>query len=96
MYRVPSQVQTRNKHGHGKFFRLRLLIANNEQIGSYIDGMDKEALQIRSESFRLSWYLRGGATYEDVMNMSVQERKLISELAKENIETTKKSNLPWF
>jgi hypothetical protein len=58
--------------------------------------MDKEALQIRSESFRLSWYLRGGATYEDVMNMSVQERRLISELAKENIETTKKSNLPWF
>jgi alpha-L-arabinofuranosidase len=93
---MPSPVQARNEHGHGKFFRLRLLIASNEQIGSYIDSMDKEALQIRSESFRLAWYLRGGATYEDVMNMSMQERKLISELAKENIETTKKSNLPWF
>ena len=96
MYRMPSQVQTRAKHGHGKFFRLRLLIASHEQISSYIDSMDKEAQQIKSESFRLAWYLRGGASYEDVMNMSVQERKLISELAKENIETTKKSNLPWF
>jgi hypothetical protein len=58
--------------------------------------MDKEAEGIKAESFRLAWYMRGGATYEDVMNMSMQERKLISELAKENIETTKKSNLPWF
>jgi hypothetical protein len=44
----------------------------------------------------LAWHLRGGGTYEDVMNMSPQERRLVSELAKENIETTKKSNLPWF
>jgi hypothetical protein len=58
--------------------------------------MDKEAESIRAESFRLAWYLRGGASYEDIMNMSVQERKLINDLAKENIETTKKSNLPWF
>jgi hypothetical protein len=44
----------------------------------------------------LAWYLRGGATYEDVMNMSMQERRLIAELSKENMETTKKSNLPFF
>ena len=58
--------------------------------------MDKEAESIRAESFRLAWYLRGGASYEDIMNMSVQERKLINYLVKENTETTKKSNLPWF
>jgi hypothetical protein len=40
--------------------------------------------------------MRGGATYNDVMQMSPTERKLVSELAKENIETTKKSNLPYF
>ena len=96
MYRVQSPVHAGNKHGHVKFFRLRLLVANSEQISSYIDSMDQEAEGIRAESFRLAWYLRGGASYEDIMNMSVQERKLISELAKENIETTKKSNLPWF
>jgi hypothetical protein len=58
--------------------------------------LDKEADQIRAESLRLAWHLRGGGTYEDVMNMSPQERRLVSELAKDNIETTKKSNLPWF
>jgi len=61
-----------------------------------VDNLDQEAEQIRSESLRLAWYMRGGATYNDVMQMSSSERKLINELAKENIETTKKSNLPYF
>ena len=72
------------------------LAATREQVSSYVDSLDKEADQIRAESLRLAWHLRGGGTYEDVMNMSPQERRLVSELAKENIETTKKSNLPWF
>ena len=93
---MSAQVPTRNKHGHDKFFRNRLLAATREQVSSYVDSLDKEADQIRAESFRLAWHLRGGGTYEDVMNMSPQERRLVSELAKENIETTKKSNLPWF
>ena len=93
---MPSQISTRNKFGHVQFFRRRLLIADYEQISSYVDSLDKEAESIRAESFRLAWYLRGGATYNDVMNMSSQERRLISDLGKENIETTKKSNLPYF
>jgi hypothetical protein len=40
--------------------------------------------------------MRGGASYNDVLQMSSQERQLISAIAKENIETTKKSNLPYF
>lgn len=40
--------------------------------------------------------MRGGGTYEDVMNMSYQERTLIAELIKSNLETTKTSKLPFF
>ena len=40
--------------------------------------------------------MRGGVTYDQVMNMSHAEREMINSLAKENIETTKKTNLPWF
>lgn len=40
--------------------------------------------------------MRGGATYEDVMQMSYHERKLISDLIKDNLETTKTSKLPFF
>lgn len=45
---------------------------------------------------KLAWYMRGGITYDQVLMLSVAEREIISELAKENIETTKKSGLPWF
>lgn len=58
--------------------------------------MEREADQIRQENLKLTWYMRGGVTYDQVMNMSVKERTMISELAKENLETTKKSNLPFF
>ena len=40
--------------------------------------------------------MRGGVTYDQVMNMSATERQMINALAKDNIETTKKSGLPWF
>ena len=61
-----------------------------------VDRMEKEADQIRHENLKLIWYMRGGVTYEQVMNMSSKERAIISEIAKDNLETTKKSNLPFF
>lgn len=58
--------------------------------------MDQEADELRKQGLKMSWYMRGGATYEDVMNMSYQERKMVNELIKENLETTKSSKLPFF
>lgn len=58
--------------------------------------MDKEAAGIRQEALKLSWYMRGGITYEQVLQLSYQERSYISDLIKDNLETTKKTNLPFF
>lgn len=40
--------------------------------------------------------MRGGVTYDEAMQMSANERKLINDIVKENLETTKKSGLPFF
>lgn len=61
-----------------------------------IDSMEKEANSIREEGFKLAWHMRGGITYEQVLQLSNNERRMIAELAKDNIETTKKTNLPFF
>lgn len=61
-----------------------------------VENMDQEAAAIKQNCIKLSWYMRGGITYEQTLMLSPQERNMISELAKENIETTKKSGLPWF
>lgn len=58
--------------------------------------MDQEALSIRQQSLKMSWYMRGGATYNDIMQMSFEERTYISQLIKDNLETTKNSKLPFF
>ena len=65
-------------------------------IARYVDGMDQEVKKIRANNLRLAWYMRGGITYDQVMQLSYTERQLISDLAKDNIETTKKTKLPWF
>ena len=61
-----------------------------------IDRMDKEADSIRQQSIKMAWYMRGGLTYDQAMALSNDERKLISEIIKDNLETTKKSKLPFF
>jgi len=40
--------------------------------------------------------MRGGVSYEDVLNMSMEERIYINNLVKENLELTKKTQLPFF
>jgi hypothetical protein len=61
-----------------------------------IDAMDKETHNIRLDVLKLCWYMRGGVTYEEAMQMSEADRKIINEIVKDNLETTKKSGLPFF
>jgi hypothetical protein len=58
--------------------------------------MDKEINDIRSEALRLAWYMRGGLPYDQAMRISVSERKIIGKIIEDNMETTKKSGLPFF
>lgn len=79
-----------------RFFRLRLLTAGPEAVQKYIDSLEKEVEGIRKSALTMAWYMRGGATYEDVLNMSSVERKQINELIEEHMDITKKTQLPFF
>lgn len=59
------------------------------------ENLDKEARSIKKDCLKLSWYMRG-LSYNEVMNMSWEEREIIGEIVEENLETTKKSGLPFF
>ena len=93
---MPTCISTTVHIGYSDFFRQRLLTADPEQIANIIESMEQEAKSIREESFKLAWHMRGGITYEQVLQLSSSERSMIAELAKENLETTKKTNLPFF
>lgn len=96
MSQLQSQTRTDSYLGPSRFFRRRLLSQSTEEISAMIDRMEEEANDVRANCFKMSWHMRGGSTYEDVMNMSYQERTLIAELIKSNLETTQKSKLNFF
>jgi hypothetical protein len=58
--------------------------------------MEKESNSIRQEALQLAWYMRGGLNYDQALQLSVSERRIINEIVKGNLETTKKSGLPFF
>jgi hypothetical protein len=58
--------------------------------------MEKETKEIKEEALRLCWNMRGGLNYDQAMMLSASERETISGIIKDNLETTKKSGLPYF
>lgn len=75
---------------------MRLLSLDSEGLKKLLDQMEKECEDIKKNALKMSWYMRGGATYNDIMNMSIMERQAISKIIDDNLETTKKSQLPFF
>ena len=69
---------------------------DSDAIVAMVDQMEKDTNSIRQEALKITWYMRGGISYESAMNLSTAERNLINEIIKENLETTKKSGLPFF
>jgi len=75
---------------------MTLLIASPEAAKKYIDNLDAEVQGIRKNAITMAWNMRGGATYEDILNMSLQERQEIIKLIEEHMDITKKTELPYF
>ena len=69
---------------------------DSDAIGKLLEQMDKEIINIRQEAMHMAWYMRGGLSYEQALQLSQTEREIVSNLIKENMETTKKSGLPFF
>jgi hypothetical protein len=65
------------------------------EILQLADEMDKDAKAIKKEVLKMCWYMRG-LSYSEGMNLSYDEREIVGEIIKENLETTKKSGMPFF
>lgn len=94
--RLWQRIRTALYTGYVKFFRIRLLTLPPDEIASLVDSYEKDVKTIKTESLKMTWFMRGGVTYNEVMQMSSDERSAINQIIKENLETTKKSKLPFF
>jgi len=58
--------------------------------------MDNEVKSLKQDLLKMCWFMRGGVTYEEIVNMSGPEREMMGKLIKENLETAKKTGQPFW
>ena len=68
----------------------------DSDIIKYLKDFESESKNLKLELFKVCWFLRGGVTWQEALNLSPDERTIVSQLVKENRETTKKSGQPFF
>lgn len=73
-----------------------LLKAKPDAIEKLIENYEKQVEEIKSGALSMAWYMRGGVSYEDILNMSFNEREQINKIIESNLEVTKKSQMPFF
>ena len=73
-----------------------LLKLRPDEVKKQIEQMDEIVNAIRKNCMQLAWYMRGSMSYEDILNMSETERNFINKIIESNLETTKKTQLPFF
>ena len=58
--------------------------------------MENEIKNLKHELLKICWYMRGGVTYHEALDMRFTERTIVADIIKDNLETTKKTGQPFF
>jgi hypothetical protein len=76
---------------------LRLLTLDITGINKLVAEYERESKALKDEIFKICWYMRGGVTYAECLELiSFEDREIISKIVEKNLETTKESGLPFF
>jgi hypothetical protein len=67
-----------------------------EEIHREVKKLEDESKALKKELYKLAWFMRGSLTFEQAYMLDVADREIIGEIVKENLETTKESQLPFF
>ncbi len=69
---------------------------SNAEIVKKLEGMDQEAKTIKKRIFEMCWYMRGGITLNEMMQLGVSDMPIMTDVVEGNLETTKKTGMPFF
>lgn len=67
-----------------------------DQLETLIDRLEREVKALKHEALKSMWFMRGALSYDEAMSLSLEDRKIISDIVKDNLETTKKSGRDFF
>jgi hypothetical protein len=66
------------------------------EIDQEIKILENESKALRKELYKIAWFMRGALNIEQCYMIDLSDIEIFSEIIKENLETTKESNLPFF
>ena len=69
---------------------------DTEGILGLVKSYEKQVKDIKEDLLRMCWYMRGGLNYNDAMMLGSEDRRIINEIIKDNLETAKKSGMPFW
>jgi hypothetical protein len=72
------------------------LALSDSEIVKYLKDLESEIKNLKHELLKICWFMRGGVTYQESLNMDIEERKIVGQIVKDNLETTKKSGRDFF
>jgi hypothetical protein len=67
-----------------------------EEIHREVKKLEDESKALKKELYKLAWFMRGALTFEQAFMLGYEDRDIIANIVKENLETTKESQLPFF
>jgi len=68
----------------------------DSEIIAHLKDLESQAKNLKLEIMKICWFMRGGMSWTEALNLSPDERAISAQLVKENMETTKKSGQPFF
>jgi hypothetical protein len=68
---------------------------SRSDIVAYLIRLSNEVKRFKLELYRLCWYMRGGITINDLLySLGSEDREIMYDVVKDNIELTKVSRMP--
>ncbi len=73
-----------------------MLSKSNSDIVSHLKDLDNQTKNLKLELMKICWYMRGGMSWQESLELSPDERTIAAQLVKENLDTTKKTGRDFF
>ena len=61
------------------------------EILEEVKKLEGDQKQLKSELFKITWYMRGGVTIAEAYELCHEDKIIIGDIIKDNLETTKKT-----
>ncbi len=58
--------------------------------------MERETKALKHQLYQIMWYMRGSISTSEVFELDSEDLEIINKIIKDNLETTKKTKLPFF